>query len=76
VIPEFYGIGQGHELADAFGKAVLAEANLVGELHTHVDPCLRAFCDQCELDACPVRQNAQIHECKITFDEAVAPGPI
>ena len=76
VIPEFYGIGQGHELADQFGKAVLAEAALEGELHTHVDPCLRAFCGQCEVDPCPVRQGPQINECKITFDEAVAQGPI
>jgi len=76
VIPEFYGIGQGHELADQFGKAVLAEAAIEGELHTHVDPCMRAFCSQCEVEACPVRQSPQINECKITFDEAVAPGPI
>ena len=30
VIPEFYGIGQGHELADGFAKAVLQEAGLEG----------------------------------------------
>jgi len=76
VIPEFYGIGQGHELADQFGKAVLAEAAIEGELHTHVDPCLRAFCSHCEVDPCPVRQSPQVNECKITFDEAVAQGPI
>ena len=76
VIPEFYGIGQGHELADQFGKAVLAEAVIEGELHTHVDPCLRAFCNQCDLISCPVRQSPQIYECKITVDKAVAQGPI
>jgi hypothetical protein len=56
--------------------AVLAEAAIEGELHTHVDPCLRAFCSQCDLDACPVRQSPQINECIISMDEAVAPGPI
>jgi cation diffusion facilitator family transporter len=76
VIPEFYGIGQGHELADEFGKAVLAESAIEGELHTHVDPCLKAFCAQCEVAACPVRVKPQSYECKITFDQAVAPGPI
>jgi cation diffusion facilitator family transporter len=76
VIPEFYGIGQGHELADQFGKAVLAEAVIEGELHTHVDPCLRAFCNQCDLTSCPVRQSPQIYECKIIFDQAVGQGPI
>ena len=76
VIPEFYGIGQGHELADSFGQAVLQEAALEGELHTHVDPCQRAFCSQCDLEPCPVRQKPQSNECIITFDQAVAPGPI
>jgi len=76
VVPEFYGIGKGHELADGFAQAVLKEAALEGELHTHVDPCMRAFCSQCEVEDCPVRQKPQTHECKITFDQAVAPGPI
>ena len=76
VIPEFYGIGQGHELADQFGKAVLAEGGIEGELHTHVDPCLKAFCSQCEVEACPVRLVPQTSDCQITFEQAVAPGPI
>jgi len=76
VIPEFYGIGQGHELADQFGKAVLKEADLEGELHTHVDPCLKAFCDHCDLDPCPLRQKPQAGPCRITLDAAVAAGPI
>jgi divalent metal cation (Fe/Co/Zn/Cd) transporter len=76
MIPEYYGIGQGHDLAEDFGKAVLAASGIEGELHTHVDPCLKAFCNQCEVTSCPVRQSPQIYKCKITFDEAVAPGPI
>jgi cation diffusion facilitator family transporter len=76
VIPEFYAIGQGHELADRFGKAVLAEAALEGELHTHVDPCLRAFCRQCPVAPCPVRQAPHTNEYKITFEEAVSQGPV
>jgi cation diffusion facilitator family transporter len=76
VIPEFYGIGQGHELADSFGEAVLREAGLEGELHTHVDPCLKAFCAQCDVDPCPVRQKPRQQECRITVEGAVAAGPI
>lgn len=76
VIPEYYGIGQGHELADTFGKAVLAEAALEGELHTHVDPCLHAFCAHCDVEPCPVRQTPQEQPCRITLDDAVAQGPI
>ena len=76
VIPEFYAIGQGHELADSFGQAVLKEAAIEGELHTHVDPCMRAFCSQCDVDPCPVRQKPRTFETRITFDQAVAPGPV
>jgi len=76
VIPEYYGIGQGHELADHFGKAVLAEAAVEGELHTHVDPCQKAFCSQCEVGGCGVRLEPQSHESVITLEEAVAQGPI
>jgi cation diffusion facilitator family transporter len=76
VIPEFYGIGQGHELADQFGKSVLEAAAIEGELHTHVDPCQKAFCSQCDVEPCPVRVTPKIYECKITFDEAVSQGPI
>lgn len=76
VIPEFYGIGQGHDLADRFGNAVLKEADLEGEMHTHFDPCLKAFCGHCDLDPCPVRQKPQEGPCRITFEAAVAAGPI
>ena len=76
VIPEFYGIGQGHELADRFGKAVLKEADLEGEMHTHFDPCLKAFCDHCDLEPCPLRQKPQEAPCRITLEAAVAAGPI
>jgi divalent metal cation (Fe/Co/Zn/Cd) transporter len=76
VIPEFYAIGQGHELADTFGQAVLKEAAMEGELHTHVDPCMRAFCSQCDVDSCPVRQKPRTFESRITLDQAVAPGPV
>ena len=76
MIPEFYSIEQGHELADAFGKAVLDVAGIEGELHTHVDPCLKAFCDQCEVDPCPVRAQPQTNEPKITVDQAISHGPI
>jgi cation diffusion facilitator family transporter len=76
MIPEFYSIEQGHELADTFGKAVLEVAGIEGELHTHVDPCLKAFCEQCEVDPCPVRAQPQTNESTITLDQAVSHGPI
>ena len=76
VLPEFYGIAQSHELADTFAKAVVNEAGIEGELHTHVDPCQRALCAQCAVPACPIRREAQQRTLRISLDQAVAPGPV
>jgi hypothetical protein len=53
---------------------VLAEAGLEGELHTHVDPCQRAFCAQCAVRDCPVRRLPQTTDAKTSVEEAVSPG--
>ncbi len=76
VIPEFYTINRGHDLADDFGKRVIAEANLEGELHTHVDPCQRAWCRQCGVEPCAVRQEAHAEEGPITVESATGAGAI
>ena len=76
VIPEFYGIAQGHELAEAFGRTVVHEAAIEGELHTHVDPCLRAYCSQCAVHPCPIRLEPKTQESSITMEEATAPGSV
>ena len=76
VIPEFYSINQGHELAERFNAAVVKEAAIEGELHTHVDPCLRQYCAQCAVEPCPIRVTAKVQDRPITLDQAVAPGSI
>ncbi len=76
VIPEFYTINRGHDLADEFGKRVIAEATLEGELHTHVDPCQRAWCRQCGVEPCPVRLEAHTEAGPITVESATGAGAI
>ncbi|HLO68512.1 MAG TPA: cation diffusion facilitator family transporter [Holophaga sp.] len=76
VLPEFYGIAQSHELAESFGRRVIQEAGLEGELHTHVDPCQRALCAQCAVPGCPIRRENQRATQPISLDQAVAAGPI
>ena len=76
VIPEFYGIAQGHELAERFGKTVVAQAAIEGELHTHVDPCQRAYCRECAVSPCPVREQPKTEDRIITLEQALSPGPI
>lgn len=76
VIPEFYTINRGHDLADEFGKRVISEAALEGELHTHVDPCQRAWCRQCGVEPCPVRREAHTEPGPITVESATGAGAI
>lgn len=76
VLPEFYTIAEGHDLADRFGKQTLAAAGIEGELHTHVDPCQRAWCTGCALADCPVRQAPLAYQRPITLDHALEPGAV
>ncbi|BDU73535.1 cation diffusion facilitator family transporter [Mesoterricola silvestris] len=76
VVPEFYGIAQSHDLADAFAKSVVREAGIDGEFHTHVDPCQRCHCEHCAVEPCPIRTQAQERTLPITIEEAVAAGPV
>jgi len=76
VIPEYYSIVRGHDLADTFGKRLISEAGLEGELHTHVDPCQRAWCRQCGVNPCAVRGEAKCEDGPITVESATNAGPI
>ena len=76
VIPEFYSIAQGHELAERFNGAVVKDAAIEGELHTHVDPCHRDYCAQCAVSPCPIRQAPKTEEHPITLEQALSPGTI
>lgn len=76
VIPEFYEIGHGHDLAEGFGKQVIAELGLEGELHTHIDPCQRAWCSQCAVADCGIRKEPQTKPSLITLEAATEAGEI
>lgn len=76
VIPEFMKINEGHDLADRFGKQVIAEATLEGELHTHVDPCERSWCSGCAVDPCPIRKEALRAQLPITLEAATGVGSV
>jgi cation diffusion facilitator family transporter len=76
VIPEFLTIAQGHDLVEAFNGGVIGALGLEGEFHTHTDPCQRAHCRACAVQACPVRVEPQTACGFITAPAAVAAGPI
>lgn len=75
VVPEYYPVRQAHDLCEDFGKRVLEEARIEGEVHTHVDPCGRLYCERCPAEACPIRRAARATGATFTLDEATAAGP-
>jgi divalent metal cation (Fe/Co/Zn/Cd) transporter len=75
VVPEFYPVRQAHDLCEEFGKRALAEGAIEGEVHTHVDPCGRMYCDRCPLEACAIRQAPKTADGAFLLEEATAEGP-
>lgn len=75
VVPEYYPVRQAHDLCEDFGKRALEEARIEGEVHTHVDPCGRLYCERCPAEACPIRRAPRATGAAFTLDEATAAGP-
>ena len=76
VVPEFYPLSHAHDLAEGFGKQIIVEAGLEGEMHTHIDPCQQAWCSQCGVIECPIRKEPQTGPPLITLETATDVGSI
>jgi divalent metal cation (Fe/Co/Zn/Cd) transporter len=75
VVPEFYPVRRAHDLCEDFGKKALEAANIEGEVHTHVDPCGRLYCDRCPAEDCAIRRSPKTSGTTFVMDEATAEGP-
>jgi len=75
VVPEFYPVRQAHDLCEDFGKRALVDGNIEGEVHTHVDPCGRLYCDRCPAECCTIRRTPKTAETAFILEEATAIGP-
>jgi len=75
VVPEYYPVRQAHDLCEGFGKLTLEEADIEGEVHTHVDPCGRLYCERCPAETCPIRRAPQKDAGTFLLEEATAAGP-
>ena len=74
VVPEFYSIRQAHDLCEGFGVKALREAGVEGEVHTHVDPCMRLYCERCPAPDCPIRRAPGSPSRPFSLEEATAGG--
>ncbi|MBL9077736.1 MAG: cation transporter [Planctomycetes bacterium] len=75
VVPEFWSVERAHDAAEALAASVLAELPGEGHIDFHTDPCERAYCAGCDLEACSVRQQPFAGVRPLTVDEAVLPDP-
>lgn len=75
VVPEYYPVRQAHDLCEAFGKRALEDGRIQGEVHTHVDPCGRLYCDRCPVEDCTIRQAPKTGATTFILEEATAEGP-
>lgn len=71
VVPEFWSVEQAHELADAFEARVIQALPFDGEIAFHTDPCRRAYCAHCEVEACPIRAKPFERRIAMTVEETV-----
>jgi cation diffusion facilitator family transporter len=72
VVPEFWTVERAHDAAEALAASVLRELPGESDIEFHTDPCQRAWCSMCDLDACSVRQQPFAGLRPLTVDEAVA----
>jgi len=75
VVPEFYPVRQAHDLCEEFGRKSLLAGGIEGEVHTHVDPCARLYCDRCPVQPCLIRKTSKTADGTFTLEDATALGP-
>lgn len=58
VVPEYWNVAEAHERTRDFERRLMNSYPQPGELHLHVDPCRRVYCEQCPDKICPIRSKA------------------
>lgn len=73
VVPEFWDITKGHHEVSRFEKLVFQDYPNEGELHFHLDPCRKAYCEVCDLGDCPIREKPFQKRLSFTLEELTDP---
>lgn len=67
VVPEFWDVRKAHDVSEDLCLRLQTELGRESEFHPHVEACLRKYCENCEVENCPVRQAP--FQCKALFTE-------
>ena len=76
VVPEYLPVSEAHDDTERFDKKLIAASGLEGELHVHLDPCRRKYCERCTDSKCPIRVEPLKAAVTLTVEEAVIAEPI
>ena len=73
VVPEYWDVAEAHNRTEAFEAELIAQYPNEGELHLHVDPCRRAYCEECDITGCAIRMKNFVARRELTVDELTHP---
>lgn len=73
VVPEFWDVAEAHAQIQAFENKLIRAYKHPGELHLHVDPCRRAYCQVCEVADCALRLQPFERRLAISIQELTNP---
>lgn len=57
VVPEFISVKEAHDRIDQYSAIIEQKLGHGSVVHTHVDPCERAYCKECSVQECPIRKH-------------------
>ncbi len=72
VVPEFWNVRQAHDVAEEFCNKLKVDLEKESEFHPHVEACMQKYCANCEVENCPIRQEAFKETPHFTTEDVVA----
>lgn len=74
VVPEFLSIKEAHDLSDLFSLKLAEKLGHGSEVHTHIDPCERDYCSECQMTPCVIRRAPFSSQAPFTRENITLPG--
>lgn len=71
IVPEYFEVLRAHDAVSAYATEIKKRAAMKGEFMTHVDPCLRNYCENCAMADCPVRERPFVSLRELDFQAAI-----
>ncbi len=56
VVPEYWSVEVAHDNTLKYEQTIFKDYQFSGEMHLHIDPCRRLYCQFCDVKNCPIRQ--------------------